>query len=98
LRDLAVRPEAEAELLAAAQWYEDRRVGLGLEFLLVVDQGLERIRSEPLGFPPWRNDRSYRKCVLPRFPYVIFFSVSDAIIDLLAFAHAKRRPGYWTVR
>lgn len=98
MTNLIVRPEAEAELTAGAAWYEQKRPGLGLEFLLVVDREIERIRREPLSFPRWREDRPYRKCVLPRFPYVIFFSVTDTAIDVLAFAHAKRRAGYWTVR
>jgi hypothetical protein len=98
LRELVVLREAEEELAAAASWYEGRRVGLGFEFLLVVDRGLERIRRDPASFPRWRDDRPYRKCGLSRFPYLIFFSVADTTISVLAVAHAKRKPGYWTVR
>jgi hypothetical protein len=32
------RPEAEADLADAYRWYEDKRVGLGDEFLDTVDR------------------------------------------------------------
>lgn len=32
-RELIVRPEAEAELAEAFQWYESRIPGLGLDFI-----------------------------------------------------------------
>lgn len=36
-RRLIVRPEAEAEMADAYDWYEDRVPGLGSGFLLCVD-------------------------------------------------------------
>jgi hypothetical protein len=33
IRRLIIRPEAEADLMAAALWYENRQSGLGEEFL-----------------------------------------------------------------
>jgi len=35
-RTLRVLPDAEAELVSAAMWYEDRRPGLGVEFVAVA--------------------------------------------------------------
>ena len=40
-RILRVRPEAETELAAAAEWYESRKPGLGVELVASVDQALE---------------------------------------------------------
>jgi plasmid stabilization system protein ParE len=40
-----------------------------------------------------------RRAVLPRpFPYAVFFYVREGVAIVLAVAHAKRRPGYWTDR
>ena len=41
---LHIDPAAEEEARHAAQWYEERRRGLGLEFVAAVDAGLQRIR------------------------------------------------------
>jgi plasmid stabilization system protein ParE len=34
----------------------------------------------------------------PSFRYVVFFYVREGVAIVLAVAHAKRRPGYWTDR
>ncbi len=35
-----IMPEAENDLNETFSWYEDKRVGLGYDFLLQVDAGL----------------------------------------------------------
>ena len=42
---LIVRPEAEAEMSEALDWYEERLPGLGSDFLLNVDATLNAKRS-----------------------------------------------------
>jgi hypothetical protein len=45
IRRLIIRPEAEAEMSEACDWYEERLPGLGASFLLCVDavfQGIVR--------------------------------------------------------
>ena len=93
-----VVPEAEAEMTAAALWYESKRPGLGAEYLVSIDEALERIGDGPLAFPIWKPDSAYRRCVVERFPFVVFFTASPTAILVLAVAHAKRRPGYWLDR
>ena len=95
---LRVLPEAEAELEAAARWYESKRAGLGAALLANVDEALAAVLDAPRGAPLWRKGRPYRKFVLRRFPYVIFFVVQEHTVAVVAVAHAKRRPGYWKGR
>ena len=33
-----------------------------------------------------------------RFPYIVMFTVADDSVEVVAIAHAKRRPGYWVDR
>jgi toxin ParE1/3/4 len=40
---LIIEPEAERDLLGAFHWYESRRPGLGLDFLLRVQAVFDRI-------------------------------------------------------
>ena len=42
-----VRPEAEHDLKEAFSWYEDNRTGLGYDFLLQVDAGINFIQRNP---------------------------------------------------
>lgn len=70
---------------------------------------LQRIVESPAQFPehgllavPTRIQTLYftvRKAVLPRtFPFLILYYVSHGAVIVLAVAHEKRRPGYWTHR
>lgn len=95
---LRVSPEAEEELAAAAEWYEARRAGLGVELVASVDGAFEEILAAPLSYATWRTDRPFRKKVVRRFPYVIFFTVDEDAVVVVAIAHARRRPGYWVGR
>jgi plasmid stabilization system protein ParE len=95
---LRVSKEAEQELAAAVAWYEERSEGLGIELVVEVDRVLARITSRPLEAPLWREDRPYRKKVLTRFPFVVFFRVEGELVLVDAIAHARRRPGFWTER
>jgi hypothetical protein len=48
-----LHPEVQAELRAAALWYEERRARLGDEFLVAVSTALEKIAEAPGLFPHW---------------------------------------------
>ena len=50
-RRLILRPEAEAEMADAFEWYEECVPGLGGEFLLCVDAVFNSILRNPLQFP-----------------------------------------------
>lgn len=76
-------------------WYEEHGQGLGGELLEVVERALDEIREAPERWPLWKANRSYRRRVLRRFPYSIFYVVDPDVIIIVALAHHKRRPGYW---
>jgi len=97
-RTLRVLPDAEAELQSAAIWYEEKRSGLGVEFVAVVEKALQSVLENPEACPVWRPDRPYRKRSLKRFPYVVLFRVDASTVEIVAVAHAKRRPGHWLDR
>lgn len=50
-RQILIRPEAEVEIEEAYRWYEEQRDGLGSDFLLCVEEGLEKIRKAPDMYP-----------------------------------------------
>jgi plasmid stabilization system protein ParE len=93
-----VLPEAEDELREAMRWYEARRSGLGLEFLGVIEDAMSRVTSTPLAWPEWQDAPRYRRMVLRRFPYLLFYEIRGDTVEFVAVAHARRRPGYWLSR
>jgi plasmid stabilization system protein ParE len=99
----AVRFEAEAdeEYRAAARWYEERRAGLGVDFLDAVNSTLLLIVRFPNGgasVPRLSAGLAIRRAPVRRFPYHVIYLVTDAAIRVLAVAHDRRRPGYWQPR
>ena len=99
---LELHPEARAELRSAALWYDERRPGLGDEFISEVSASLDRIRNAPESYPAWTGTRAavqlIRKATFQQFPYVIAFEKHEQHVLVLAVAHAKRRPLYWFTR
>lgn len=97
-RLLRVRPEAEVEIEFAAEWYESKRPGLGAEFMASLDAAFEAVLETPTASPRWRSNYPFRKYLLRRFPHVVFFKIEEDAVEIVAVAHAKRRPGYWLRR
>ena len=99
---LELHPEARAELRSAALWYDERRPGLGDEFISEVSASLDRVRDAPEAYPAWPGARAesplIRKATIQRFPYAIAFEEHEQHLLVLAVAHAKRRPLYWLTR
>ena len=40
----------------------------------------------------------YRRQKVPQFPFGILYLVRDEVLEVVAFAHERRRPGYWSKR
>ncbi|HOW67188.1 MAG TPA: type II toxin-antitoxin system RelE/ParE family toxin [Candidatus Paceibacterota bacterium] len=93
---LILRPEAEAELLEAIDWYEARGRGLGADLLRCVDACLQRIVRNPDAFP--FVHRSIRMAVVRRFPYLVLFRMMEDAVSVIAIFHAKRNPRIWKDR
>ena len=85
-----VRPEAEDDLKEAYSWYEDKRTGLGYDFLLQVDAGLNFIAKTPTIHPI--EYKGTRKHLVKRFPYKIIYLVQNEQIIILAVIHGRRSP------
>lgn len=95
-RRLTVRPEAEAEMADAFDWYEDRVPGLGSDFLLCLDAVLRAIVRSPQQYP--RVHKTVRRALTRRFPYEVFFIEDDERVVVLSVFHAKRNPKSWQER
>lgn len=99
-KPLRFLPEAEAELRAATEWYDDR-AGLGDELAAEIQAATTLITTTPEGFAPARGVRARigaRQASVKRFPYRVIFVELDREIRVVALAHTRRRPGYWRDR
>jgi plasmid stabilization system protein ParE len=93
---LVVRGAAEADIVEAARWYEQRSPGLGSEFLRAVDVTLAEIARMPERYPVVRGRA--RRALLRRFPYAIYFVATPDLVSVFACLHARRDPRHWRER
>jgi plasmid stabilization system protein ParE len=91
-----LHPHARAELRAARKWYYERSPLSAFAFVQTVAIAISRIREASNTFP--LADHGTRKFVLQRFPFNIFYLSRETEIVVVAVAHQKRRPGYWSSR
>jgi plasmid stabilization system protein ParE len=95
-RRLTILPQAELDVSDAAAWYEERRTGLGDEFLDELDSILRRVITDPLQFPKIKNQ--IRRALLRRFPYSVYFGLTRETVELVAVLHQRRDPRTWERR
>jgi toxin ParE1/3/4 len=98
MRSARLLAPAEGELRTAIVWYESQHPGLGAEFLGAIHAVLVRVAASPEQFPPWSENLKFRRAVVSRFPYALFFHVVEDEAVVVAVAHTSRRPGYWLGR
>ena len=87
---LIVRKLAEQDIDKGYQWYEERREGLGEEFLLCIDACLNMIVRNPFIYQI-RSD-SIRLGLVERFPYGIFYKIAQDKVIILAAIYLGRNP------
>jgi len=85
-----IRPEAEDDLKEAFSWYEDKRNGLGHDFMLQIEAGLRFIERKPEIHPA--EYKGTRKHLIKRFPYKIIYLFEKERVIVLAVIHGKRSP------
>jgi len=90
------RHAARREFDEAALWYEERRRGLGIQFVSEIDHAIDLAAENPERFPVMHRDV---RCVrVRRFPYSVFFRAESRRIVVLAVFHARRDPSVWQQR
>jgi plasmid stabilization system protein ParE len=89
-------PEAREDIFDAYTWYEEQSLGLGLDFLRCVESLSCTIARNPLMYPSVYE--GYRRALVRRFPYAVFYEVSDGQIIVYSVFHCSRDPGKWRGR
>ncbi|MDZ7288316.1 MAG: type II toxin-antitoxin system RelE/ParE family toxin [candidate division KSB1 bacterium] len=93
---LIIAPEAEQDISEAYAWYENRRIGLGEEFLSCVDACIQAICRMPEMYAVAHEN--YRRGLVRRFPYSIFYEYEDNTVTVYCVFHNSRDPQKWRER
>jgi len=93
---LSYRPEVADDVVAAVGWYDDKRRGLGDDFLGEYSVAILRIRENPLLFAVAAH--GLRSCRLKWFPYIVHFHEDDIGILIVAVMGGGRDESAFTGR
>jgi len=94
--ELVFAPETHGDTAEAYAWYETRRPGLGEEFLSCVDACIQAIRRSPQMHAIVHE--TYRRGLVRRFPYAVFYEHSEGTVTVYAIFHTSRDPDKWRLR
>jgi plasmid stabilization system protein ParE len=86
-------PAIEAEVRAIQEYYEERSPGLGGEFIDEFEQQVLQLAASPERWMVITGD--LRRCLMRRFPYIIYFRCVDSErIRITVVKHQRRHPDY----
>ena len=88
--------KAEAEFGEAYFWYENQSKGLGTQFILCVNEAIERVLRNPRLYPYAQNQM--RRAIIKKFPYTIIYEEIESQIWIISVFHSKRNPTHWQTR
>lgn len=87
---------ASAELEIAVSWYEGKRKGLGVAFLLHVHAMVGRMAELPQSHAP--IGYNCRRAVMGKFPYSIIYRNDATRIEIIALFPEKSNPDLLSAR
>lgn len=69
--EVRIRSEAVSDVVAAREWYDAQRPGLGSEFTEAVENVIGLLSEVPEAFPEIAT--GMRRALLGRFPYALYY-------------------------
>jgi plasmid stabilization system protein ParE len=83
-------PEVEEDLIGGYVWYGAKSAGVGEEFLRVFYAGANEILRNPMLCQKVYGE--FRRRLLRRFPYAIYFTIEGDQIIVVGVFHCARDP------
>jgi plasmid stabilization system protein ParE len=77
-------------------WYAERNFVAAVSFRAEAERAIVAIAESPTRWP--KLTQSERRYIFPRFPFMLVYRVQPNFVEVIAIAHQKRKPDYWTKR
>ena len=91
-------PAAEAEYLESIAFFESKRMRLGALFVEEFESLMQRVCVAPRRNAV-ESQPDVRRARMERFPFTVLYRETDGgFVEVLAVAHHRRRPQYWSGR
>jgi plasmid stabilization system protein ParE len=96
MRRLVVRPQAELEIAAAADWYKSQNPVAALEFTAAVERVLKVVQENPYQYQAIEGE--IRRAIMLPFPYWVVYLVTGSDVVVVSCVHTSRDPNTWRER
>ena len=87
---------AQLELEEEVRYFNDREESLGYEFAKEVANTISKILRYPEAWT--KLSKRTRRCRTRRFSYGVIYQIRGNKILIVAMAHLRREPWYWSDR
>ena len=95
-RVVDLHPAALEDIRQARDWYRVRDETAAQAFFGEIEGAIARIAERPEAWPPYVHGT--RRFLLRRYPFSVVYRLTPSVIQIVAVAHGKRRPGFWRDR
>jgi toxin ParE1/3/4 len=95
-RGLRVAPAAARDIVRAYDWYEEQRPGLGEQYRAELNVAFALLQQFSEAGPAVH--RELRRLLVRRFPYALYYRLTDADIVIRGCLHLHSDPGHWRRR
>lgn len=85
---IAFKEQAREDIANAAFWYETQKSGLGDQFLIELNELVNRLRVNPHLYQARR--KSLRLGLVNRFPYLVVFEIEGKYVVVYKIIHSHR--------
>lgn len=93
---LTVRPEAGLDIKEQYAIYESKRLGLGHDFLLCIEEAFDKLSRNPLIYRTIHKE--FRRIAVRRFPYRVLYLIDGQNVIVAAVFHVRKDPTSWESR
>lgn len=94
--DVELHPQALREARAARLWYKRRSPSAAIGFVAELDHAISSIGRDPALHADYIHGT--KRYLMSRYPFAVVYRIQSTLVLILAVAHVRKRPGYWTRR
>ncbi len=95
-KSLRYHPLFHSDVISAATWYDGRQPDLGSDFVVRVRRAVDQLVLDPERRTP--VDYGVRYWPVSRFPYVVFYDLTESEVLLLGVMHTSQDSEKWLSR
>lgn len=86
-------PSFEIDVNSARDWYTERGTSVGEVFVNCVEIAVEKLIADPDSRST--VDFGIRYWPIERFPYIVFYDITDSMIRVLGVMHTSQDAARW---